>query len=117
MREVMGEHPEKLFVVMTFPPLNPAETTPDEAFRARAFANWLKSDEFLNRYPNIATLDFFDLLAESNPVAEDFNMLRADYREGSDSHPNRIANEAIGPIFVDFVINSIQEYKAVVPNP
>ncbi len=113
MRKVIGQHPEKLFVVMTFPPLNPAETTPEEAARARIFANWLKSDEFLGGYPNIVIFDFFDLLAESNPAAEDFNMLRTAYREGSDSHPNRIANETIGPPFVDFVVESAQKYKVV----
>ena len=37
-------------------------------------------------------------------------MLRQSYR-GDDSHPTRIANETIGPQFVDFVSNAIEQYK------
>jgi hypothetical protein len=111
MREFFDEHPEKLFVVVTQPPLNPAETNAEAAMRARAFANWLRSDEFLKGHPNIVTFDLFDRLAEGNSQSPDFNMLRQDYREGADSHPTRIANEAIGPQFVDSVINAIGQYR------
>ena len=111
MRDTMDQHPDKLFIVMTQPPLNPAATNSDIAARARSFANWLKSDEFLKGHPNIVTFDLFDQLAESNPQRPDFNMLRQGYREGADSHPTRIANETIGPQFVDFVSNAIEQYK------
>jgi len=111
MRAVMDRHPEKLFIVLTPPPLNPAETTPTAAERARRFAGWLSSPEFLDGRPNIATFDFFDLLAESDPGKEDFNMLRADYREGTDSHPNQLANQEIGPQFVAFILRAIEAYK------
>lgn len=111
IRDFMDQHPEKLFIVITQPPLNPAETNPEAAARARAFANWLKSDEFLQGRSNVVTFDLFDRLAESNPQAPDVNMLRQDYREGTDSHPVRVANETIGPQFVDFIINAIEKYK------
>lgn len=111
MRDAMDRHPGKLFIVITQPPLNPAETNLDNASRARSFANWLKSDEFLQGHPNIVTFDLFDQLAEGNSQRPDFNMLRQGYREGVDSHPTRIANETIGPQFVDFVINAIEQYK------
>jgi hypothetical protein len=110
MREVMDSHPEKIFIVLTAPPLNPAETNPEEARRARDFADWLKSDEFLAGYSNIFTFDFFNYLAEENSSLEDYNMLRAEYRNEADSHPNQLANQTIGPLFVEFVIEKIQNY-------
>ena len=113
MRDVMDGHPDKIFIVVTPPPLNPAATDAEAAARARAFANWLRSDEYLSGHPNVFTFDFFDCLAEGDPSAPDFNMLRVGYREGTDSHPNQTANETIGPLFVDFIIDAVQEYRAV----
>lgn len=112
IRDVMDQHPDRIFIVVTPPPLNPAATDAETAARARAFANWLGSDEFLAEHPNVFTFDFFDLLAEENPLAPDFNMLRATYREGEDSHPNQLANETIGPLFTDFIIEAVQTYRA-----
>jgi hypothetical protein len=111
IRDFMDQHPEKMFIVVTQPPLNPAETSPEAATRARAFADWLKSDEFLQGRRNVATFDLFDLLAESNPQAADANMLRQDYRVGADSHPTQTANEIVGPQFVEFIINAVEQYK------
>lgn len=103
MRERIDQFPDHLFIIVTSPPLNPAETTPEAAARARSLSRWLQSDEFLAGHPNLAVFDLFGLLAEDDPTAPDFNMLRAEYREGTDSHPNRLANETIGPIFADFI--------------
>jgi len=116
IRDFMDQHPEKMFILVTQPPLNPAETTPAAAARARAFANWLKSDEFLQRRRNIATFDLFDRLAESNPQSPDANMLRQDYRQGNDSHPTSAANEIVGPQFVEFIINAVEQYKRTRPS-
>jgi hypothetical protein len=113
MREVMDQHRDKIFIVVTPPPLNPAATDAGAAAWARAFADWLKSEEFLAGHPNVFTFDLFDLLAEGDPGAPDLNMLRATYRgEGDDSHPNQPANEAIGPLFADFIIQAVQMYRA-----
>jgi hypothetical protein len=112
IRDVMDQHPDRIFIVVTQPPLNPAATDAEAAARARAFANWLKSDEYLSGHPNVFTFDFFDYLAEEDPASPDYNMLRETYRDGTDSHPNATANEAIAPPFVDFVINAIQTYRA-----
>jgi len=111
MRDVMDRHPEKLFVVMSPPPLNPAATDPEAAARARAFAAWLTSDAYLAGHPNVAAFDFFDALAEGDPDAPDLNMLRADYRDGDDSHPNQTANELVGPQFVDTVISAAEGFR------
>jgi len=109
IRDVMGQHPDKIFVVVTQPPLNPAATDAETAARAGAFANWLKSNEY------VFTFAFFGYLAEDDPTSPDYNMLREAYRDGTDSHPNATANETIGPLFVDFIINAIQTYRATYP--
>jgi len=112
MREVMDQHPERIFIAVTPSPLNSATTDAPIAARARAFAGWLKSDEFLAGHPNVFTFDLFDLLAESDASAPDFNMLRAAYREGEDSHPTQLANQTIGPLFADFIIEAVRTYRA-----
>ena len=109
MRDVMDQHPDRIFIVVTSPPLHPLGTNADEAHRARALANWLKSDEYLAGHPNVFTFDFFDLLADPST-----NTLRSEYQldpENPDSHPNAIANNRIGPLFVEFVVEAVQTYK------
>lgn len=113
MRDVMDRHPDKIFIALGEPPLNPVETSPDAAARARAFANWLKSDEYLKGHPNVFAFDLFGQLAEDNPAAPDYNMLSKVYRDGTDSHPNAKANETIGPVLVNTVDNAIHTYSRV----
>jgi hypothetical protein len=113
MREVMDAHPDHLFIVITPPPLNPSATTPEAAARARAFADWLLSDEYLEGHPNVATFDLFGALAEDDPASPEVNMLRADYRrDGEDSHPNETANREVGPRLADFIIHTAEHYRA-----
>jgi hypothetical protein len=111
IRDVADQHRDRIFIVVTPPPLNPAATDAETAARARAFADWLKSDEFLVGHFNVFTFDFFDLLAEGDPLALDFSMLRAAYREGEDSHPNELANQTIGLLFADFIADAVQTYR------
>lgn len=111
MRDTVDKHPEKVFIILTQPPLNPVETTPEAGARARQLANWLGSDEFVGGRSNLYTFDFFDLLAEDDPQRADFNMLREAYRDGNDSHPNQAANEAIGAVFVESVLSAIEAYQ------
>jgi hypothetical protein len=111
IRDVITKHPDKVFIVLTPPPLNPAETNAANARRARALANWLRSDEFWNKKSNYFVFDLFDALAESNSVSQDYSMLRQAYRDGSDSHPNAKAGETVAPGLADFVIQSIQTYR------
>jgi hypothetical protein len=111
IRDTMDQHPDKLFIIVTQPPSNPASTNAQEATRARALAEWLGSGEFLAGHPNIYTFDFFDLLAEPDPSSPDYNMLRQEYRKGTDSHPNARANETIAPLFVDFVVSAIEDFR------
>jgi hypothetical protein len=110
MRDVIDQHPDRVFVLLTSPPLHPQETTPEEAARARGLADWLQSEEFLAGRSNLFVFDFFGLLADPET-----NVLRDAYQrdpDSTDSHPNAMANETIGPLFVDFVDQAVQIYRA-----
>lgn len=110
MRDTMDAHPERVFVVMSPPPLNPVATTPEAAARARTFADWLTSPEYLDGHPNVFAFDFFDQLAQDDPAALDYNMLRASYRDGENSHPNQAANQTVGPLFAEAVMVAARDY-------
>ncbi len=47
IRSRMDQYPNKVFIVITPPPEIPAETDAEAAARARTFADWLTSDEYL----------------------------------------------------------------------
>jgi hypothetical protein len=109
VRDRMDEYPDKLFIVVTQPPQVPGASDQDEARRARALADWLKSDEFAasltGGHANVLTFDFFGLLAGSD------NFLRPEYRyNDDDAHPNERANRDIGPLFVDFIDEAIRSH-------
>ena len=111
MRDFFDKHPEKLFVVMSTPPLTPSATNPAAAANARHFANWLKST-YIGGHNNIVCFDLFDQLAKADDGGADANMLRAEYRSpGSDSHPNIFANQTVGPVFAQFLIDSASNYR------
>ncbi|MGQ9573071.1 MAG: hypothetical protein ACUVX1_12550 [Chloroflexota bacterium] len=108
IRDRMDEFPNKIFIVVTSPPQVAEYTDSQAAGRARAFADWLASDEYLGGHPNVFTFDFFDLLADPST-----NMLRADYQSAEDdAHPNELANQAIGPLFADFIDRAVRAYSA-----
>ena len=105
MRNRMDQYPDKPFIIVTQPPQVPNSSDPGEGIRARALADWLKSDEFLAGHPNVFVFDFFDNLAGAD------NFLRPDYRvDENDGHPNELANRTIGPIFVDFIDETIRGF-------
>jgi len=106
MRDVMDQHPDTLFIPFTTPPLVPNETSTENAARARRWAEYLTSDEYLAGHPNIQVFDFFSHLADEN------GFLRAEYRSDEwDSHPNEIANRAVGPVLVTFVDQAVREFE------
>jgi hypothetical protein len=112
IRDRVDQYPEKLFIIVTQPPQVPASSSPDEGERARALANWLQSDEYLAGHPNLVVFDFFGHLAG------DDNFLRREYRmDEYDAHPNERANRDIGPLFVEFIDQSIQSYLSGSPRP
>jgi hypothetical protein len=103
IRDVMDQHPEKLFIILTQPPLNPAATDEPIAQRARELANCLESKDFSAGHQNIAVFDLFDLLAEPDQSRPDANMLREAYRQWEDSHPNAEANTLAAQLIADFI--------------
>ena len=108
IRKRMAQYPNKIFIVVTQPPEIPNDTNPEAAARACAFTNWLASAEYLSGHPNVFTFNFFDLLADPST-----NMLRADYQSDPyDAHPNELANRTIGPLFADFIAQTVRTYAA-----
>jgi hypothetical protein len=108
IRDRMDEYPNKIFIVITPPPEIPNDTDSAAAARARAWASWLASDEYLSGHANVFTFNFFNLLADPSD-----NMLRAEYRTDEwDAHPNELANQTIGPLFADFVDQAVTTYAA-----
>jgi len=108
IRDRMDEYPNKIFIVVTQPPQVSANTDPETAARARAFSDWLASDEYLSGHPNVFTFNFFDLLADPST-----NTLQADYvADEYDAHPNELADQTIAPLFADFIDQSVKTYTA-----
>jgi len=109
MRDVFDQYPDKIFVVMSPPPLHRLSTNLAQADLARTFANWLGSDTFLLGHTNVLFFDFFDLLAHPDDGSEQRNMLRYEYElshYNGDSHPNLLANQTVGPLFCQFLIEA-----------
>lgn len=85
-------HQEKLFVVVTAPPLRDEDTSPEAAANARAFNDWLVRD-WLAGYPhhNVFVFDFFNVLTSNGGNADTNDLGRATgnhhrYRGGSIEH-------------------------------
>ncbi|HEX2906462.1 MAG TPA: hypothetical protein VHO69_06345, partial [Phototrophicaceae bacterium] len=53
IRNVIDAHPDKIFIPLTTPPLVPNATNSEAAARARQWANYLTSAEYLQGHPNI----------------------------------------------------------------
>ena len=105
------QHPEKLFILLTTPPLNSAEADPAMAARGRQVADWLLSEDFKRGLPNLFIFDLYGLLAENDPASTEYGTLRVDYRDGNDNHPNLQANRDVAPLLGSFILESIQAYQ------
>jgi hypothetical protein len=105
IRDVMDQHPDKLFIPWTTPPLVPNSTDAASAQRAQEWAAYLTSDEYLDGHPNIYPFDINSLWADAD------GYLRAEFRVDEwDSHPNDIGNQVVAPIFVDFIDGAVQSF-------
>jgi hypothetical protein len=108
-------HTDKLFIVVTAPPL--LDTSPEQAANARAFNLWLVSD-WLGEYPhqNVAVFDFYNVLTTNggDPNTNDLDSNSGNhhrirggtmeyvanqggntsaYAENGDSHPTPAGNQ------------------------
>jgi len=108
MRDVFDGFPDKIFVIVTQPPIHRNAPYLDARVdRARALANYVKSEAFLASSPNVFCFDLFDLLARPDDPDDPYrNCLRYEYElnhDNSDPHPNEYAGEVIGPVFAAFL--------------
>jgi len=120
LRDMFDENPDTLFILWTLPPrhrlFEPSDGDKDaNAARATAFSNWLKGD-FLTEggsHHNIYVWDFRELVMDP-----DTNFLRYEYelsQSRSDSHPNKVANNEVGPQFAQFIVDSIADFTGSRP--
>lgn len=117
LRKMMHKYPDNIFVVWTLAPLHRLSTNPENARRAKQFVEWVKGEwlaEDGKSHDNILVFDFWGLTAEEkeNPGQGQVNCLRYKYErshESGDSHPNTMANEAVGPIFSKFIVDALNE--------
>lgn len=134
------EHPDKLFVVITAPPLvtydKTQKTNVQHAANARAFNNWLLN-EWLVDYPheNVAVFDFYNVLtsnggnsthndvwleegnhhrwwngAVQHTQSEDYNL--STYGSWRDSHPSAAGGQKATAEFVPLLNYYYQQWQA-----
>ncbi len=111
VRSFIAAHPEKLFILLTTPPLNSSEADAAMGARARTIDDWLMSAEFKGDLPNLVVFDLYDRLADGDPASPQYNRLRNDYLEGSDNHPTTRANQDVASQLSAFIIQSIQDFR------
>ncbi len=122
--EYFGAHTDKLFVVVTAPPLLASDTNAEAAANARALNRWLV-DDYLADYPNanVAVFDFYDVLTSNggDPERNDLGAAGGNhhrvvdgeveyitdqgsdtsaYALGGDSHPTYAGNNKAAAEFV-----------------
>lgn len=92
--------PQQRFIVWTGAALRAEDTSPEQAARAHAFADWVRSvwDE---RGDNIFVWDFFTLETDGGDV------LTPDHATG-DSHPNATFAAEVAPLFARRVVDVIR---------
>jgi hypothetical protein len=119
LRALFDSYPDTKFMVWTLAPWHRLSTNPEDAQRANEFVQWVKNDWLTEDgmpHPNIYEFDFFSLVAEldENPANGVRYCLKYDY-EGShtdaDSHPNLAANELIGPLFSQAIVDAFAEVQ------
>jgi hypothetical protein len=124
LRNMMDGYPNNQFIVWTLAPLHRNATSPEDAARARLFVDWVNTTwltEDGKSHPNIFIFDFYNIVAESNPTPANgqVNCLKYEYEgdhDGNDSHPNYAANQVAGPLFAQFIVNTMEGNKAVLVN-
>jgi hypothetical protein len=113
MRDVFDAHTDRVFVVISPPPLHRLASNATEAANARAFATWLAGSTYPSGHSNVVCFNLFDYLAQADDGSASANMLRYDYESDhndSDSHPNTLANQTVGPIFAQFLIDTAMSH-------
>ena len=117
--------PDKLFVVITAPPL----TDPSLAANARAFNQWLVNDWLReNNYtlPNVAVFDFYNILSSPNNHHRFVNGAiehiikdnrNTEYYPSEDDHPSQKGNQKATQEFLPMLNIFFNRWKASAPAP
>lgn len=114
---LFDQYPNNKFMVWTLVPLHRNATTSEVAKRAAEFVNWVKTEwltENGKSHPNVSVFDFFGHAAEqnANPTQGVQYCLKYEYEgdhNGSNSHPNTIANQTIGPLFAAEIVKVLSK--------
>jgi hypothetical protein len=117
LRDLMDTYPDNKFIVWTLAPLHRLATNPQTAARAKEFVDWVKNEwlqEDGKEHANIYIFDFYNYVAEADPSPANgaVNCLKYDYEgdhSSNNSHPNTLANQTVGPLFAEFIVNTIRE--------
>jgi len=113
VRDVCDSLPDRIFVFVTAPPLNNAADSSykDKNNYTRHYCwDYMTNGTFLAGHPNCFVWDWNNLLNDQDPMSDDYCGLREEYQSGTDSHPNALANVRHGPLFVQFILDAIQNY-------
>jgi hypothetical protein len=96
--EYFGAHPEKLFVVITAPPLSDSTY----AANARALNDWLL-DEWLSGYSagNVAVFDLYGVLTDGGPY----------FSAEGDDHPSAEGNRKATEAFVPWLQEAVERWR------
>ena len=121
LRDELDKYPETTFIIWTLAPRHRLATNAERANRAWQFVQWVKNDfltEDGREHPNIFIFDFFGIVAEkrNDPPQGQQYCLRYDYERshtGSDSHPNKLANETAGPLFARCIVDAVEHRRPV----
>jgi len=118
LRDLFDSYPNTLFIVFTLPPRDKDSTSADigNAARATQFSEWTKNNWLNNGNPhnNIVVFDIREYLVEKDSDSDYFNFLKEEYvNVAGDSHPNDRANNFVGPIFGEFLINETQNFFGI----
>ncbi len=117
--------PDKLFIVITAPPLMRSETTTAQAANARAFNTWLVND-WLRDYPyaNVAVFDYYNVLTDANnhhrwngsaiEHSQPANSNVSAYPSG-DSHPSTAGHSKATAEFVPLLNVAYNRWQAAGP--
>jgi hypothetical protein len=107
MLPTFKENTDILFIAMSTPPLVKAETSPENAARARTWSKWITT-EYAKDLPNVQVFDLFNALAvlEGKP---DANTLAPQFAEGKqDSHPSPAGAKAVRRMFIPWFNRAIR---------
>ncbi|MCP4105944.1 MAG: hypothetical protein GY749_10470 [Desulfobacteraceae bacterium] len=120
LRDMADRYPNNIFIFWTLAPKHRLATNSGNASRAKQFVDWVKND-FLTEdgqtHPNIFLFDFWGIVAEQNPSPAngEVNCLKYEYEKShtsSDSHPNLLANQTAGPLFAQYIVDSIEQFNS-----